>query len=118
MNRSAVLFPDLKSYQFSKKDQSVRPAELRDAILPEMLKAMVPHIKDILESKSALILLLTCLEVAAGLHHNLVIAISEELLNEESTISFDFHDAKLTFTCSKWTIESLEEKCEICSKSQ
>lgn len=48
----------------SKKNAAIRQEELRAAILPELLKTMVPHITDILKNKSVAIVLLAAVECA------------------------------------------------------
>lgn len=51
----------------SKKVASVRQEELRSAILPELLKTMVPHISDILKNKSVAIVLLAAVDCSGDL---------------------------------------------------
>jgi len=52
---------------YSKKVASVRQEELRSAILPELLKTMVPHVSDILINKSVAIVLLAAVECSGDL---------------------------------------------------
>jgi len=49
---------------YSKKPQDVRQEELRSSMLPELLKAMMSHLDDIMRNKSVAIVLLAALECA------------------------------------------------------
>lgn len=50
--------------EYSKKPQDVRQEELRVCILPELLKAMVSHLDDIMRNKSVAVVLLAAIECA------------------------------------------------------
>ena len=52
---------------FSKKPAPTRQQELRDILLPDLLKCLTKNIKDIILNKSTAVVLLATLEVAKGI---------------------------------------------------
>jgi len=108
----------------SKKDQSVRQCELREAVLPELLKAMVSPIKDILRNKSAAIVLLAAIEVSKDLAESIslmetIVGLIKKPLkfheaepgDEESDASNTSHP--ICDPCGHWVVKSLVQQDKI-----
>lgn len=62
-----LYFSSLIIYFFSKKPAPTRQQELRDILLPDLLKCLTKNIKDIILNKSTAVVLLATLEVAKGI---------------------------------------------------